>query len=130
VNHQQPTRTAPAPSPAVDGSPPVSPNLPRDEDARAARRVSQNILETLIFRGLSTPIALVLVVVQSRFLAPGGRGQFVLVVLSVTILSRLFGSLGSRSPTGCSSTAWTCAASSTAPLHSRCCSDSPAVRRS
>jgi len=78
----------------VDAAPPVSPNLPRDDDARAARRVSQNILETLIFRGLSTPIALVLVVVQSRFLAPGGRGQFVLVVLSVTILSRLFGQLG------------------------------------
>ncbi len=94
MTNQQPPRTAPAPSPAVDASPPVSPNLPRNEDARAARRVSQNILETLIFRGLSTPIALVLVVVQSRFLAPGGRGQFVLVVLSVTILSRLFGQLG------------------------------------
>ena len=91
---QQPNRTQPAPSPAVDGAPPVAPNLPRNEDAQAARRVSQNILETLIFRGLSTPIALVLVVVQSRFLAPGGRGQFILVVLSVTILSRLFGQLG------------------------------------
>jgi O-antigen/teichoic acid export membrane protein len=86
--------TAAASSPAVDATPPVAPNLPRDDDARAARRVSQNILETLIFRGLSTPIALVLVVVQSRFLAPGGRGQFVLVVLSVTILSRQFGQLG------------------------------------
>lgn len=31
---------------------------------------------------------------QSRFLAPSGRGQFVLVVLSVTILSRLLGQLG------------------------------------
>ena len=91
---QQPKRTAPSASPAVDAAPPVSPNLPQDEDARAARRVSQNIVETLIFRGLSTPIALVLVVLQSRFLAPGGRGQFVLVVLSVTILSRLFGQLG------------------------------------
>lgn len=91
---QQSNRTQPAPSAAVDGAPPVAPNLPRNEDAQAARRVSQNILETLIFRGLSTPIALVLVVVQSRFLAPGGRGQFILVVLSVTILSRLFGQLG------------------------------------
>jgi O-antigen/teichoic acid export membrane protein len=91
---QQSNRTQPAPSPAIDGAPPVAPNLPRNEDAQAARRVSQNILETLIFRGLSTPIALVLVVVQSRFLAPGGRGQFILVVLSVTILSRLFGQLG------------------------------------
>ena len=94
MTEQQPRRTAPTPSPAVDAAPPVAPNLPRNEDARAARRVSQNIVETLIFRGLSTPIALVLVIVQSRFLAPGGRGQFVLVVLSVTILSRLFGQLG------------------------------------
>jgi O-antigen/teichoic acid export membrane protein len=34
------------------------------------------------------------VVVQSRFLEPAGRGEFVLVVLSVTILSRLLGQLG------------------------------------
>lgn len=33
-------------------------------------------------------------VIQSRFLEPAGRGQFVLVVLSVTILSRLLGQLG------------------------------------
>jgi O-antigen/teichoic acid export membrane protein len=87
------TRAA-RPSPSIDGAPPVAPNIPRDEEARDARKVGRNILETLIFRGLSTPIALVLVVVQSRFLAPSGRGQFVLVVLSVTILSRLFGQLG------------------------------------
>ena len=91
---QQSNLTPPAPSPAIDGAPPVAPNLPSDADARAARGVSRNIFETLVFRGLSTPIALVLVVVQSRFLAPGGRGQFILVVLSVTILSRLFGQLG------------------------------------
>jgi len=91
---QQSNLTPPAPSPAIDGAPPVAPNLPSDADALAARRVSRNIFETLVFRGLSTPIALVLVVVQSRFLAPGGRGQFILVVLSVTILSRLFGQLG------------------------------------
>jgi O-antigen/teichoic acid export membrane protein len=36
----------------------------------------------------------VLVVIQSRFLAPSGRGTFVLAVLSVTILSRLLGQLG------------------------------------
>jgi len=94
VTAQQSNLTPPAPSPAIDGAPPVAPNLPSDADARAARRVSRNIFETLVFRGLSTPIALVLVVVQSRFLAPGGRGQFILVVLSVTILSRLFGQLG------------------------------------
>jgi O-antigen/teichoic acid export membrane protein len=34
------------------------------------------------------------VIIQSRFLEPAGRGQFVLVVLSVTILSRLLGQLG------------------------------------
>jgi O-antigen/teichoic acid export membrane protein len=39
-------------------------------------------------------VALLLVVIQSRFLAPAGRGTFVLVVLSVTILSRLLGQLG------------------------------------
>jgi len=94
VPAQQSNLTPPAPSPAIDGAPPVAPNLPSDADARAARGVSRNIFETLVFRGLSTPIALVLVVVQSRFLAPGGRGQFILVVLSVTILSRLFGQLG------------------------------------
>ena len=77
------------PSPAIDGTPPVSPNLVPGE-----RSVGRNTLETLLFRGLSTPIALLLVVVQSRFLAPSGRGTFVLVVLSVTILSRLLGQLG------------------------------------
>jgi O-antigen/teichoic acid export membrane protein len=33
-------------------------------------------------------------VIQSRFLDPEGRGRFVLVVLTVTILARLFGQLG------------------------------------
>jgi len=77
------------PAPAIDGSPPVSPTeVPGD------KKVGRNTLETLLFRGLSTPIALLLVVIQSRFLAPSGRGTFVLVVLSVTILSRLLGQLG------------------------------------
>lgn len=75
-------------SAALDAAPPVSPNVPGEE------RVGRNTLETLLFRGLSTPIALLLVVIQSRFLAPEGRGTFVLVVLSVTILSRLLGQLG------------------------------------
>jgi O-antigen/teichoic acid export membrane protein len=73
----------------MDGTPPVTPNLVPGE-----RQVGRNTLETLLFRGLSTPIALLLVVVQSRFLAPSGRGTFVLVVLSVTILARLLGQLG------------------------------------
>jgi O-antigen/teichoic acid export membrane protein len=82
------------PSPAIEGAPPVAPNLVRAREVPGARRVGQNIVETLLFRGLSTPVALLLVVIQSRFLEPTGRGTFVLVVLSVTILSRLLGQLG------------------------------------
>jgi len=66
----------------------------RREEIPGARRVGRNTFETLLFRGLSTPVALVLVVIQSRFLDPAGRGRFVLVVLTVTILARLFGQLG------------------------------------
>ena len=77
------------PAPAIDGSPPVSPT-----EIPGERAVGRNTLETLLFRGLSTPIALLLVVIQSRFLAPSGRGTFVLVILSVTILARLLGQLG------------------------------------
>ncbi len=83
------TSPAARPAPAIDGGPPVSPN-----EVPGERQVGRNTLETLLFRGLSTPIALLLVVIQSRFLAPEGRGTFVLVVLSVTILSRLLGQLG------------------------------------
>src|SRR5918999_838035 len=82
------------PAPAIDAAPPVAPNLPRSREIPGGQRVGRNIVETLLFRGLSTPIALLLVVIQSRFLAPSGRGTFVLVVLSVTILSRLLGQLG------------------------------------
>jgi O-antigen/teichoic acid export membrane protein len=78
----------------MEGAPPVDPTLGRSREIPGARDVARNTLETLLFRGLSTPVALLLVVVQSRFLAPSGRGQFVLVVLSVTILSRLLGQLG------------------------------------
>ena len=90
-------RVTPAPfkpAPAMEGAPPVDPTLGRSREIPGARDVARNTLETLLFRGLSTPVALLLVVVQSRFLAPSGRGQFVLVVLSVTILSRLLGQLG------------------------------------
>jgi O-antigen/teichoic acid export membrane protein len=78
----------------MEGAPPVDPTLGRAREIPGAKDVARNTLETLLFRGLSTPVALLLVVVQSRFLAPSGRGQFVLVVLSVTILSRLLGQLG------------------------------------
>jgi O-antigen/teichoic acid export membrane protein len=77
------------PAPAVDATPPVTPTEVPGEKA-----VGRNTLETLLFRGLSTPVALLLVVIQSRFLAPEGRGTFVLVVLSVTIATRLLGQLG------------------------------------
>jgi O-antigen/teichoic acid export membrane protein len=92
---QRPTAsTAVRPSPAVEAAPPVTPNLVRRKEIPGAGRVGRNTFETLLFRGLSTPVALLLVVIQSRFLDPAGRGRFVLVVLTVTILARLFGQLG------------------------------------
>jgi O-antigen/teichoic acid export membrane protein len=78
-------------SPAIDSAPPVSPNMARAPEVQGIRA---NFVETLIFKGLSSPLALVLVVIQSRYLHTGGRGSFVLVVLSVTILTRLLGQLG------------------------------------
>ena len=78
-------------SPAVDFAPPVSPNLAR---APEVHEIHRNFVETLLFKGISTPLSLVLIVVQSRFLHPSGRGSFVLAILSVTILSRLLGQLG------------------------------------
>jgi O-antigen/teichoic acid export membrane protein len=72
----------------------VIPNLVRRKEIPGARKVGRNTFEVLLFRALSTPIALLLVVIQSRFLDPEGRGRFVLVVLTVTILARLFGQLG------------------------------------
>ncbi len=82
------------PSPGIEAAPPVTPNLVRPKEIPGARQVGQNTLETLLFRGVSTPVAFGLVVIQSRFLDPSGRGRFVLVVLTVTILARLFGQLG------------------------------------
>jgi O-antigen/teichoic acid export membrane protein len=86
--------TAVRPSPGVDAVPPVTPNNPRRPPIPGAERVGRNTLETLLFRGISTPVAFALVVIQSRFLDPEGRGRFVLVVLTVTILARLFGQVG------------------------------------
>jgi O-antigen/teichoic acid export membrane protein len=82
------------PSPGIEAAPPVTPNLVRPKEIPGARKVGRNTLETLLFRGVSTPVAFALVVIQSRFLDPTGRGRFVLVVLTVTILARLFGQLG------------------------------------
>ena len=75
----------------MDAAPPVAPNLAR---APEVRRIHANFVETLVFKGVSTPLALVLVVLQSRWLHTSGRGAFVLAVLSVTILTRLLGQLG------------------------------------
>jgi O-antigen/teichoic acid export membrane protein len=82
------------PSPGIEAAPPVTPNLVRAKEIPGARKVGANTLETLLFRGVSTPVAFALVVIQSRFLDPAGRGRFVLVVLSVTILARLLGQFG------------------------------------
>ena len=75
-------------------APPVTPNLAPRLELAAAKRVGRNTLETILFRGLSTPTALAFVVVQSRLLEPTGRGEFVVVVLGATIVSRLLGQLG------------------------------------
>ena len=80
--------------PADDAAPPVLPNLVRPEEVPGARRVGRNTLEILLFRGISTPLALGLVVLQARFLEPSGRGAYVLAVLGVTIVSRVLGQLG------------------------------------
>jgi len=82
------------PSPGIEAAPPVTPNLVRPKEIPGARNVGRNTVETLLFRGVSTPVAFALVVIQSRFLDPSGRGRFILVVLTVTILARLFGQLG------------------------------------
>jgi O-antigen/teichoic acid export membrane protein len=86
--------TAVRPAPGVEIAPPVTPNLVRTPEVAGAHKVGESTIETLLFRGLSTPIAMILVVLQSRFLHPEGRGAFVLAVLSVTIFSRLLGQLG------------------------------------
>jgi O-antigen/teichoic acid export membrane protein len=75
-------------------TPPVNPDLAPRAELTAAHRVGRNTLETVLFRGVSTPVALLFVVVQSRLLAPEGRGEFVVVVLGATIVSRLLGQLG------------------------------------
>jgi O-antigen/teichoic acid export membrane protein len=56
--------------------------------------VKKNTFEVLLFRGLSTPLSFLIVVLQSRVLEPTGRGTFVLAVLTVTIFTRLLGDLG------------------------------------
>jgi O-antigen/teichoic acid export membrane protein len=79
---------------STTATPPVNPEIPRADEVPAARRTGSNVVEILLFRGLSTPLALLLIVLQGRFLAPEGRGTFVLAVLTVSIFSRLLSQLG------------------------------------
>jgi O-antigen/teichoic acid export membrane protein len=79
---------------STTATPPVNPDLVRAPEVPAARKTGSNALEILLFRGLSTPLALLIVVLQGRFLAPSGRGTFVLAVLTVSIFSRLLSQLG------------------------------------
>ncbi|MBA2615347.1 MAG: oligosaccharide flippase family protein [Actinobacteria bacterium] len=81
-------------SAADDLGPPLEPNSVGRRDVPGAKDVGRNTLEILLFRGLSTPLALGLVVLQGRFLEPSGRGAYVVAVLGVTIFSRLLGQLG------------------------------------
>lgn len=81
-------------APASDAAPPVLPNLVRPKEIPGARHIGRNTVEILLFRGISTPVALGLVVLQARFLEPSGRGAYVLAVLGVTIVSRVLGQLG------------------------------------
>jgi len=78
----------------MSAAPPVNPDLVRAPEVPGARRVGRNVVEILVFRGLSTPVALLLVVLHARFLEPAGRGTFVLAVLTVTIFSRILSQLG------------------------------------
>ena len=75
-------------------TPPVNPELVRAPEVPGAKKLGSNVFEILVFRGLSTPLALLLVVLQGRFLEPNGRGRFVLAVLTVSIFSRLLSQLG------------------------------------
>jgi O-antigen/teichoic acid export membrane protein len=86
--------TALRPDAGAEATPPVTPNLVRERDVPAASSVGRNTIETLLFRGISTPVAMLLVVLQGRFLQPEGRGAYVLAVLTVTIVTRLLGQLG------------------------------------
>jgi O-antigen/teichoic acid export membrane protein len=92
LHHRHPRAIDAVPrNPAMDMAPPASPNMVRAPEAKGIR---ENFVETLIFKGLASPLALVLVVLQSRYLHTSGRGSYVLVILSVTILTRLLGQLG------------------------------------
>ena len=83
----------PDPLDEQDHTPPVaSPQMIKR--VPGAESVKKNTLEVLLFRGFATPLALLIVVIQSRVLQPSGRGAFVLAVLTVTVFSRLLGDLG------------------------------------
>lgn len=83
----------PEPLDERDHTPPTA-SPQRVKRIPGAESVKKNTIEVLMFRGLATPLAFLLVVIQSRFLEPSGRGAFVLAVLTVTVFSRLLGDLG------------------------------------
>src|SRR3712207_3125491 len=90
-----PTAVQPVADTAADDlGPPLEPNAVSTRPVPGAKEVGRNTMEILLFRGLSTPLALGLVVLQGRFLEPSGRGAYVVAVLGVTIFSRLLGQLG------------------------------------
>ena len=59
-----------------------------------AKEVKRNTVEALIFRGLSTPLAFGLTILQARSLGPSGTGKYALAILTVLLFSRLLSDLG------------------------------------
>jgi O-antigen/teichoic acid export membrane protein len=76
-------------------APPVAtPHRVKQVPGAGEETMKRNTIEVLLFRALSTPLAFLLIVVQSHFLHASGRGTIVLTVLTVTVFSRLLGDLG------------------------------------
>lgn len=59
-----------------------------------ADEIKKNTLESIIFRALSTPLAIGLTILQSRALGPEGMGKYALAVLSVLTFCRVLNDLG------------------------------------
>src|SRR5258705_11633991 len=88
-----------APLPTIDATsneaasstvtPPVNPELVRAPEVPGAKKLGSNVFEILVFRGLSTPLALLLVVLQGRVLQPRGPRRVVLVGLTLSPFSPL-----------------------------------------
>jgi O-antigen/teichoic acid export membrane protein len=59
-----------------------------------AQEVKRNTVEAMIFRGLSTPLAFGLTILQARALGPDGTGKYALAILTVTLFARVLSDLG------------------------------------